>query len=425
MKDKNNLFTQTSSTQIHCPSCGEEIDAEGAMELQAEQKLRAEFNQRFLKLKKNLEDQESSLERERLEVKRLSSQTWEIIQEELKKEKLRLTQKLESEIQEKSAWEISELKKTIDQQQKDNLDLKQKEIEILRKERELESAKERWQLEQEKERILQLKKVESEFRSQYQAQQELVKLEYERKLADQKKLIEEMSRKMDQGSMKLQGDVQEQAIESYLRATFPHDDIRPVRSGSRGADCLHEVFSGSQLSCGLIYYESKRTKSFQTAWIEKFKMDMRANKADIGILVTQSMPKGMERMGELEGIWICTYEDFKVLTPIIRDGLIRLSSAMQMQQRSGDKMSVLYNYLISSEFRMQIEGIVEGFTRLQSELNKEKRAMHAIWKRREKQIEKVLLNTNYMYSSIKGIAGQEVKDIDALSLPDVHDESKL
>jgi len=417
MKDKPHLFSDMTTGQLQCPSCGEEIDAGGAFGKQAERKLRSEFNQRYLKLKKALEEREGLVEKERLEVKRLSAQTWEIIQEELKKEKIRLAEKLAHEAKTQTEWEINKLKELVEKQKQENILLKQKEISILRKEQDLEAARQLWELEQEKEKILMQKELEQNLRSQYVSQQDLLKIEYERKLADQKKLIDEMSRKMNQGSMKLQGDAQEQAVEEFLRYQFPEDQIDPVKAGNRGADCLHLVNSSGGKVCGKIYYESKRTKSFQNSWIEKFKVDMRVLKADIGVLVTQVMPKGMDRMGELDGIWICTYDDLKSLAPVLRASLIQIGEVMLNQEQSTDKMSILYTYLTSNEFRMQIEGIVEGFSQLQIELNKEKRAMHAIWKRREKQIEKVLLNTNHMYSSIKGIAGSEVQDIDALSLP--------
>ena len=174
-------------------------------------------------------------------------------------------------------------------------------------------------------------------------------------------------------------------------------------------------------NCGTVYYESKRTKDFQPSWIEKFKADIREKGADIGILVTTNLPKELSRMGQIDGIWICTYDEFKALSSIMREQIIALSHAKQSQENRSDKMGMLYSYLTSNEFKMQIEAIVEGFTQMQADLDAEKRAMARIWKQREKQITKVLENTTGMYGSIRGIAGNAIGNISALELP-YHEE---
>ncbi|HDY75754.1 MAG TPA: DUF2130 domain-containing protein, partial [Candidatus Marinimicrobia bacterium] len=236
---------------------------------------------------------------------------------------------------------------------------------------------------------------------------------------DQKKLTEEMKRKQEQGSMQMQGEVQELAIEEWLATQFPLDVIEEIKKGARGADCIQTVHTRNRQNCGTIYYESKRTKDFQPGWIEKFKNDIRDKGADIGVLVTEAMPSDMDRMGMREGIWICSYEEFKGLCVVLRESIIQLSNAVVSQENKGDKMTMLYDYLTSNEFRLQIEGIVEGFTQMKSDLETEKRSIMGHWKKREKQIEKVVLNTNFMYNSIKGIAGNAVQTVKALEIPDV------
>ncbi len=241
--------------------------------------------------------------------------------------------------------------------------------------------------------------------------------ELQKQLEDQKKLTEEMKRKQEQGSMQLQGEVQELAIEEWLAARFPLDTIEEIKKGARGGDCIQVINTRTYQNCGRIYYESKRTKDFQSSWIEKFKADMREKGAHIGVLVTEAMPQGMERMGMKEGIWVCTYEEFKGLCGVLRESLIQLSMAVSTQENRGDKMHLLYDYLTSSQFRLQIEAIVEGFTHMKTALESEKRAMQRIWKEREKQIEKVVSNTIDMYGSIRGIAGNAVSPIASLELP--------
>ena len=246
---------------------------------------------------------------------------------------------------------------------------------------------------------------------------ELKLRELAKQLEDQKKLTEEMKRKQEQGSMQTQGEVQELAIEEWLAAQFPLDTIQEIRKGERGGDCIQTVHTRTRQNLGSIYYESKRTKHFQPTWIEKFKQDIQERNANIGVLVTEVMPPDMERLGMKDGIWICSFDEFKGLCTVLRESLIQISSAIVTQENKGDKMGLLYDFLTSQEFRMQIEAIVEGFTQMRADLESEQRAMRSLWKKREKQIDKVLLNTTGMYGSIKGIAGSAVHSIPLLELP--------
>ena len=225
-----------------------------------------------------------------------------------------------------------------------------------------------------------------------------------------------MKRKQEQGSMQLQGEVQELAIEEWLMAQFPLDTIEEVKKGARGGDCIHIVNTRTRQNCGKIYYESKRTKDFKSGWIDKFKADMREKGADVGVLVTEAMPAGFERMGIMDGVWVCCYEEFKGLCTVLRETVIQLNTAISSQENKGDKMQMLYDFLTSTTFRMQVEAIVEGFSSMKSALDSEKRSMQRIWKEREKQIDKVITSTIDMYGSIKGIAGNAVQSVKALEL---------
>lgn len=414
IESKENKVGQST---ISCPSCGHDFDVEQAIERKTEQRLRDEFNGRFLQIKKNLDEEKRMVERERMEVKRLSSQTWEIIQEELKKERIRLAEQMRAESKKHWQDEIQKMTLALETKERENLSLQKKELSLIAEQQKLENERQTLQLKFEREFLSRQQEVEKNLRNQFRDQQNFIRLEYEKKLSDQKLLIDEMTRKIEQGSMKLQGEIQEIAIEEYLRERFTGDQVSEIKSGARGADCILHIYeSGQSTETGKIYFESKRTKHFQNAWIEKFKGDLRQQKADLGILVTQVMPSDMEHMGAKDGVWICTFDEMKVLVPILRDSIIAVARAAEQSQNQETKMAMLYNYLISTEFRMQMEAIVEGFTQLKEELDREKRAMHAIWKRREKQIDKVLINTNHLYGSIKGIAGNEIQTIKALEI---------
>jgi hypothetical protein len=236
----------------------------------------------------------------------------------------------------------------------------------------------------------------------------------EKQLEDQRRLAEEMKRRAEQGSMQLQGEVQELLLEEMLKDHFPYDTISEVGKGVEGADCIQTVRNHLGSDCGKIIFESKRTKTFNNAWIEKLKADMRSTQADVAILVTQVYPKEMSCFGERDGVWICSFSEALALTTALRHTIIRVSDTRRAEENKGEKMHMLYSYLTGNEFRQNIETIVEGFLSMKTSLTKERMQMEKIWKEREKQLEKILLSTSGMYGSIKGIAGASIGEIPLL-----------
>lgn len=397
-------------------------------------------------LKKQILDEQSGqmelLQKEIAEkseqVKELNRSKAEI--EQLKREKAEMSEQVEAELQkrlnESIKTEREKTEKRLREQfaieQNDQLELMRKElkqnaqqlkelnaskIEIERLKREKDEVEQAANLKAEQTMTERLKEEKEKIHKLVDEQNELKLKEKDKQLEDQKKLIEEMKRKAEQGSMQMQGEVQELAIEEWLMVQYPFDAIEEIKKGQRGGDCIQNVHTREMQNCGTIYYESKRTKDFQSTWIEKFKTDMRDRGADIGVLVTSTMPKDMNRLGLLDGVWVCTFEEFKGLSMVLRENVIRMARALLSEENKTDKMTMLYSFLTSNEFKMQIEAIVEGFSQMQSDLDSERRAMQRIWKQREKQINKVLENTTGMYGSIQGIAGNAIGNIKALELP--------
>jgi len=150
---------------------------------------------------------------------------------------------------------------------------------------------------------------------------------------------------------------------------------------------------------------------------------MRDSNADIGVIVSEARPTGYERAAMINGVWVCSYQEFKSLTIALRNQLIEISRVTRSQTNQESKVQVLWSYLQSNEFRQQVEAIVDGFTNLREELEKEKRQMNAKWKRQEKQINNVLKSTTEMYGSITGIAGPSIQVVNALEFDEV-DEAR-
>jgi hypothetical protein len=411
-----------SSQQIKCPNCGQEIDVNEILYHKLEEEIKLDYNQKLLDQKKDYESKFGELEKLKAEIekekKELGEKVEKSVNEKLKSEKRSLEQKLRNEIAEEKEGEINSYKEQLEQKIKEAKDLNTLKADHEKLKREKDELKEKYKAEAEikiSEKVLEeKKKITKEIEDKNQL-----------KLADKEHLISQLTeqlkeaqRKAEQGSMQAQGEVQEIAIEGWLKYNFVLDEIQEVKKGARGADCLQIINTPTFQNCGSIYYESKRTKDFQKSWIEKFKNDMRLKGADVGVIVTDAMPKEMERMGLYEGIWVCSLDEFKGLCFVLRESVIHIYNASKSQENKGDKMNMLYSYLTSNEFKMQIEAIVEGFVQLKNDLDSEKRSMEGIWKKREKQIEKVLLNTNHMYNSFKGIAGSAIAPIKYLELPD-------
>jgi hypothetical protein len=289
-----------------------------------------------------------------------------------------------------------------------------KEQEIKNKEQELEIILQKRLLEERNMMAQQIRKEEESRTSLKETEYQLKLKELEKQLEDQRKLAEEMRRKAEQGSMQLQGEVQELLLEEMLRDYFPYDNIGEVGKGVEGADCIQIVRNHFGVDCGKIIFESKRTKTFNTGWIDKLKTDMRNKQADVAILVTQAYPKDMNCFGEKEGVWICSFSEVIALTSAMRHTIIRVAETKKSDENKGEKMQMLYSYLTGIEFRQQIETIVEGFLSMKNSISKERIQMEKLWKEREKQLEKVLLSTSGLYGSIKGIAGASIGEIPLL-----------
>ncbi|GGI27147.1 hypothetical protein GCM10008119_26200 [Pedobacter mendelii] len=278
---------------------------------------------------------------------------------------------------------------------------------LLLKEQEMELSMQRKMQEQRNELVEQIRKQEAEKNSIKDTEHQMRMREVEKQLDDQKKLVDEMKRKAEQGSMQLQGEVQELILEELLRSNFPFDLIEEVGKGVRGADCVQVVRNNFGQECGKIIYESKRTKDFGGDWIEKLKKDMRSMGVDVAVIVSQCYPKGMDCFGQKDGVWICSFEEVNAVAYVLRDGILRLSSAMKSQENRGDKMHMLYDYLTGAEFSEQWKAIREGFMSMKLSIQRERDAMERLWKAREKQLEKVLLNATHIRGSIEGIAGSD------------------
>ncbi len=411
----------TANEQIKCPNCGTNIDVTNILSHQLEAEYQAKYQAQIHSEQTKMNELVDKLREEKQAFEEKKKRENELFHERLEKsiieERSKIEEKLKLKIAKEQGAQMDALQKELNEKSAQVSELNKTKAEVERLKREKEEAQSIAQLaaETKMNELLQLEK--EKIKKLVENSNELRIKELQKKLEDQKNLTEEMIRKQEQGSMQLQGEVQELAIEEWLGTQFPLDTIEEIKKGARGGDCIQIVNTRSDQNCGKIYYESKRTKDFQPGWIAKFKADMREKGADIGVLVTEAMPSDLQRMGMKDGVYVCTYEEFKGLSGVLRETVIQVHAALGSQVNRGDKMHMLYDFLTSTNFRMQVEAIVEGFTSMKNGLETEKRSMQRIWKEREKQIEKVIMNTIDMHASIRGIAGNAIQSVKALELP--------
>ena len=373
------------AAEITCPNCGHEFELNESLKNEVEKELRGKMQD--WQKKKELEFEKQKTEIETSAKKKAG-------------EELSARLKMMEEDARIKTQQLQELQK--------------KELELLRDKAALEEKEKNFEMEHEKRFLEKRKEIEE---NTIKGQQELFDLkakEFKWQMDQQQKLIEELKRKNEQGSMQLQGESQEILLEEILKEHFPFDVIEEVGKGVEGADCIQTVRNGSGTDCGRIIYESKRTKGWSNAWVDKLKADKRNKGADVAILVTQTFPKDMDRFGERDGIWICNFKEAGSVAMLMRSSIIKIYDIQKAQEGKGDKMQMLYDFLTGNEFRGQVEAIVEGFMSMKQSIAKERIQMEKIWKEREKQIEKVLISTSGMYGSVKGIAGASVGNIPLL-----------
>ena len=381
------------TTEIKCPNCGTEFELNESLKNEVEKELRGKMMDWQKKKEDEFEKQRTALINDTL---RKATDDTVVKIKALEDESRIKTQQLQT--------------------------LQKKELDLLRDKNALEEKQKNIEVEIEKRFLEKRKEIEESAIKKEQEIFDLKTKEYKLQMEQQQKLIEELKRKSEQGSMQLQGESQELLLEEILQSYFPFDIIEEVEKGVEGADCIQVIRNNSDTICGKIIYESKRTKAWSNGWIDKLKADMRNSGSDVAILVTQVFPKDMEKFGEKDGVWICTFNEVSSVAQLLRNGIIKIYEAQKSQENKGDKMQLLYNYLTGIEFRGQLESIVEGFMAMKQSIMKERIQMEKLWKEREKQLEKVLLSTSGLYGSVKGIAGAGVSNIPLL---DGADENEI
>jgi len=366
---------------IKCPDCGAVIELSEAISHDIEVRLKQQYENEIGKTKKAIEE------------------------------------KAKIEAQESLNIKISDLNEQLEEKTKNLKEAQRQELELRKRQRELVEKEEKLELELSRKIDAERQKIIQKTSKEFEETHRLKDAEKDKQLDDMKKQIDELKRKSEQGSQQMQGEVLELELEESLKEEFPFDVIEPVAKGVKGGDIIQTVKTQSGRICGKILWETKRTKNWSDSWIQKLKDDQRDAKADLAILVSETLPKGFHHFRLISGVWVTDILSAVSLALALRVVLIQVARERETQVGKKEKMELAYNYLTGQEFRNRVEAIVESFTAMKADLEAERRAMLKIWAKREKQIERVISNAAGMHGDLQEIAGSSLPTIKMLELP--------
>jgi hypothetical protein len=406
---------------VVCPQCKSEIKLTESLAAPLLETIRRDYEQRLsqkdadmAKRETALNERATAIEKAKAAVdqqvaQKLQQERAKIAAEEGQKAKLALGNDLDQKLK-----EISILNAVLKQRDQKLAEAQQAQAEVLRKERELDDAKRELELTIEKRVHADLGGEREKAKKEAEEELKLKVMEKDQTITAMQKQIEDLKRRAEQGSQQLQGEVQELELEALLAAKFPRDTIQPVPKGEFGGDVLQRVIGPLGQICGTILWESKRTKNWSDGWLAKLREDQRAAKAEIAVIISQALPKEVETFSFVDGVWIA---DPKVALPVamaLRQSLIEVASARQASEGQQTKMEMVYGYLTGPRFRQRVQAIVEAFSSMKEDLDREKKAITRQWSKREEQIDRVMQATVGMYGDLQGIAGRTLQEIEGL-----------
>lgn len=336
--------------------------------------------------------------------------------ERLVADKKLLEDKIRKEMKDAQQIEVFDLKEQLKEKTEKLSQAQQQELALLKRQRELEEKEKNFELEMIRKLDTEKQKFAEKITREFDETHKLKDAEKDKQLADMRSQIEDLKRKAEQGSQQTQGEVLEREIEQLLKEEFPFDEIVSVATGVRGADVIQIVKTQSNNICGKILWEAKRTKIWNDSWVQKLKDNQREEKADLAVIVSETLPKGFHHFRKIGDVWVTDIPSALSLGLALRTVLIQVAHTRKIQTGKEEKMEVVYNYLTGTEFKNRVQAIMEAFVAMKKDLDAEKRAMASIWTKREKQIERVVINIAGMHGDLEGIVGASLPSVKILEL---------
>jgi hypothetical protein len=426
------------SSNIICPNCKIEIEITEVMSAQLRASIRGELEAELNATRQGLKQQQDELAQRQRELQEKAEAVDEQVRAKLDQER----RQLEESLRKKLSDERAELIRQTQERTREELgvQLKDRDVELsklrvkaeqadrneltfLRQKRELEEKLRNIDLEVERRLQDASKKVREQALKELDEQHRLKLLEKEQQVDALRRQIEDLKRSAEQGSQQAQGEVLEVALEQLLKDLFATDSIEPVPKGVRGADVIQRVLDESGTDCGLILWESKRTRHWSKDWLPKLRDDLRMVGASRSVIVSEQLPEHIRHFGQVDGVWVVSWACIHPVAVALREGLIAVAKSRRAVEGQHGKMELVYNYLIGQEFYNRVSGIVEAFVTMGQDLEEEKRAFTTRWNKRAKQLARVLDSTSGLYGDLQGIIGRSLPEIKGMSLTNLGAEA--
>ena len=409
---------------IICPQCSEEIKLTESLAAPLIKTVQEEYEAKITEKETEVSKRENEIRAQLREVERAQNTIDEQVEEKLKLERASISEEearkakraAASDLEAKTK-ELEELEEVLKQSDQKLEEAQKAEADLRRKQRELDDAKRELELTVEKRVQASVEEVRQKAKQDAEEDLKLTVTEKEEQISSMKHQIEDLQKKAEQGSQQLQGEALELELETRLNVNFSPDCIEPVPKGESGADVLQKVVGPIGQTCGHILWESKRTKNWNDEWLAKLRNDQRAAKAEIAVIVSTALPKDIETFGNRDGVWITQPRFAMPLAGCLRQSLIDVANTRKAQEGQETKMEMVYQYLTGPGFKHRVEAIVEKFSDMQEDLDRERKTMTRLWAKREAQIQGAIESTAGMYGDLQGIAGRELQEIESLEIP--------
>ncbi len=414
MLDQRHPFTMTKhehALNVECPQCQHVFDVEASLSLQIEKRLKIDLAKDQKKGWDELEAERQKLDDQAHQLSLKQAAIQQQVDLRVKQERETIKAQALKEAQEANQVEYQALVNKASAQSTELGKLKKEQLDLLKEKERLESLRSDIELDTKKAIAKERKRIEEEVKQREDEAHRMKDRETELLMEKMKEQVEDMKRKMEQGSMQVQGEVQELELLDLLDGLFRSDAIEEVPTGANGADVLHTVHDRLGRPCGTIAYESKRTKTFSDKWIEKLKEDVQRHKAEVGVIVTEAMPKDMPNMGFRDGVFVCSFHEIKGMAHLVRQIVLRVAEVRSHNENKDDKAHVLYAFFTSPEFQRRMQVIVDGYSVMKQQLEGEKRLMQKQWAARAKQLDALVDSASELQGSILGIAGRTLETL--------------
>jgi len=412
------------NNRITCPNCQTEIEITEVISSQLRASIRSEMEAELGPARQRLKQQQDDLAQRQRELQKQIESVDDQVKAKLAQERPTLERTIRERARQEQDLELKDKAAAIAELQAKVQLANQKELAFLKEKRDLEERARNVELEVGRRMQEELKKVREQALKELDEQHRLKLMEKEQQVEGLRRQIDDLKRRAEQGSQQAQGEVLEVALEELLKGLFPTDSIEPVPKGVRGADVIQRVLDDSGMDCGLILWESKRTRHWAKDWLPKLRDDLRMVGASRSIIVSEQLPEHVRHFGQVDGVWVASWACVHPVAIMLREGLIGVAKSRRALDGQHSKMELVYNYLIGQEFYNRVSGVVEAFMTMRQELEAEKRALNTCWKKREKQLERVLLSTSGLYGDLQGIIGSTLPEIRGMSLAALETDGK-